>query len=111
MGAKGGDSEWYGYCVDDPVNRVDAWGLWSLFGSGGEKQQSSADNTEWNRTGRDDNPYCKVYPSMITGPCGAAADREGTKSFVLPLPWDPLSYIFHHGYENGWFSKKKKDNE
>ena len=27
LGAKGGDSDWYGYCVDDPVNRVDAWGL------------------------------------------------------------------------------------
>jgi len=37
MGAKGGDKDWYGYCVDDPVNRVDAWGLWSLFGSGGEE--------------------------------------------------------------------------
>ncbi|MDQ7836855.1 MAG: hypothetical protein RDU24_15875, partial [Humidesulfovibrio sp.] len=24
---KGGDSDWYGYCVDDPVNRVDVWGL------------------------------------------------------------------------------------
>ena len=22
-----GDSDWYGYCVDDPVNRVDVWGL------------------------------------------------------------------------------------
>ena len=30
---KGGDPDWYGYCVDDPVNRVDVWGLeWSLFG-------------------------------------------------------------------------------
>jgi len=27
LGAKGGDSDWYGYCVDDRVNRVDAWGL------------------------------------------------------------------------------------
>lgn len=27
MGAMGGDDDWYGYCVDDPVNRVDAWGL------------------------------------------------------------------------------------
>jgi len=27
MGAKGGDKDWYGYCVDDPVNRMDAWGL------------------------------------------------------------------------------------
>ncbi|MDQ7836107.1 MAG: RHS repeat-associated core domain-containing protein, partial [Humidesulfovibrio sp.] len=27
LGKKGGDSDWYGYCVDDPVNRVDVWGL------------------------------------------------------------------------------------
>ena len=55
-------SDWYGYCVDDPVNRVDAWGLWSLFGFGGEEQKSGEGNTEQNRTGRDDNLYCKVYP-------------------------------------------------
>jgi len=30
LGAKGGDKDWYGYCVDDPVNRVDAWGLWAV---------------------------------------------------------------------------------
>jgi len=27
LGKKGGDEDWYGYCVDDPVNRVDVWGL------------------------------------------------------------------------------------
>ncbi|MDQ7834233.1 MAG: RHS repeat-associated core domain-containing protein [Humidesulfovibrio sp.] len=27
LGKKGGDNDWYGYCVDDPVNRVDVWGL------------------------------------------------------------------------------------
>ncbi len=27
LGKKGGDKDWYGYCVDDPVNRVDVWGL------------------------------------------------------------------------------------
>jgi len=27
MGERGGDKDWYGYCVDDPVNRVDVWGL------------------------------------------------------------------------------------
>jgi len=27
LGKKGGDSDWYGYCVDDPVNRGDVWGL------------------------------------------------------------------------------------
>lgn len=30
MGARGGDSDWYGYCVDDPVNRVDVWGLFTF---------------------------------------------------------------------------------
>jgi len=30
MGAKGGDKDWYGYCVDDPVNRVDVWGLFTF---------------------------------------------------------------------------------
>jgi len=29
LGKKGGDKDWYGYCVDDPVNRVDVWGLFS----------------------------------------------------------------------------------
>ncbi len=27
MGAKGGAKDLYGYCVDDPVNRLDVWGL------------------------------------------------------------------------------------
>jgi hypothetical protein len=94
------------------VNRVDVWGLWSLFGSGGEEQKSSEGKTEQGRTGRDDNPYCKVYPCDDNGTMqGDYKPIEGTKSFVLQLPWDPLSYIFHHGYENGWFGKKKKDNE
>ncbi len=32
LGKKGGDTDWYGYCVDDPVNRMDMWGLWSIGG-------------------------------------------------------------------------------
>ncbi len=27
---KGGDTDYYGYCVDDPVNRVDVWGLFTF---------------------------------------------------------------------------------
>jgi len=27
LGEKGGDNDWYGYCLDDPVNRADVWGL------------------------------------------------------------------------------------
>lgn len=37
LGAKGGDRDWYGYCVDAPVNRMDVWGLEeSPFDFGGE---------------------------------------------------------------------------
>jgi len=27
MDAKGGNKDLYGYCIDDPVNQLDAWGL------------------------------------------------------------------------------------
>ncbi len=29
IGDKGGDPDWYGYCLDDPVNGVDPLGLWA----------------------------------------------------------------------------------
>ncbi|MDP2847584.1 MAG: RHS repeat-associated core domain-containing protein [Humidesulfovibrio sp.] len=48
LGAKGGDSDWYGYCVDDPVNRADAWGLEST--SEGQRDGSYEDcmsSTRW----------------------------------------------------------------
>jgi len=31
LGNKGGDPDWYGYCLDDPVNGVDPLGLMGLF--------------------------------------------------------------------------------
>jgi RHS repeat-associated protein len=31
IGDKGGDPDWYGYCLDDPVNGVDPLGLMGLF--------------------------------------------------------------------------------
>jgi RHS repeat-associated protein len=34
MGDAGGDLDWYGYCLDDPVNGVDPLGLVSEFGPG-----------------------------------------------------------------------------
>jgi len=27
LGEKGGDNDWYGYCLDAPINRADVWGL------------------------------------------------------------------------------------
>lgn len=94
MGAKGGDKDWYGYCVDDPVNRVDAWGLWSLFGFGAEEQKSGEGTTEQSRTARDDNPYCKVYPcddnGTMQGDYKPIDIHPGAKPFLLdfsvPVP-------------------------
>jgi len=58
IGARGGDKDWYGYCVDDPVNRVDAWGLWTVnaggtasasgFGVGGTASTSIGRDGEGN---------------------------------------------------------------
>ena len=32
IGEAGGDEDWYGYCLDDPVNGIDPLGLWSWGG-------------------------------------------------------------------------------
>ncbi|WFS64215.1 RHS repeat-associated core domain-containing protein [Pseudodesulfovibrio thermohalotolerans] len=34
IGDKGGDPDWYGYCLDDPVNGVDPLGLFQIIGDG-----------------------------------------------------------------------------
>lgn len=34
IGDKGGDSDWYGYCLDDPVNGLDPLGLFQIIGDG-----------------------------------------------------------------------------
>ncbi|SKA98694.1 hypothetical protein SAMN02745704_02942, partial [Paucidesulfovibrio gracilis DSM 16080] len=39
LGAAGGDPDWYGYCLDDPVNAVDKTGLHGKF----EKKDSVND--------------------------------------------------------------------
>jgi hypothetical protein len=61
MGAKSGDKDWYGYCVDDPVNRVDVWGLESEGANSGDKPYYC----RWSNvttTGR-----CKVITSRLKG--------------------------------------------
>ena len=98
LGAKGGDRDWYGYCVDDPVNRVDVWGLFSLFGFdfGGDSQDKPSTGT-----GRDDNPYCKVHPcddnGTMQGDYKPIDIHPGAEPFLLdnsfPLP-DILTGMF-----------------
>ncbi|CCH49900.1 RHS repeat domain-containing protein [Pseudodesulfovibrio piezophilus] len=40
IGDKGGDPDWYGYCLDDPVNGVDPLGLEGGFWGGMKKNRS-----------------------------------------------------------------------
>ena len=34
IGFAGGDTDLFGYVLNDPINAVDPWGLWSVFGGG-----------------------------------------------------------------------------
>ena len=51
LGAGGGDPDWYGYCVDDPVNRVDAWGLIDSFATKDNVEHQDCINSaqSWKR--------------------------------------------------------------
>lgn len=51
MGAKGGDNDWYGYCVGDPVNRVDAWKIEGEK-SGRGAHKLPAPSSFWDTPGR-----------------------------------------------------------
>ena len=108
LGAKGGDKDWYGYCVDDPVNRVDVCGLWSLFGadSGGARAEKSSSGDEsgnkpyfcnWAKC--DDNGTMQGDYKPIEG-------REGVPPFMFQLPLDPIVDAFYIPWKNGWFDKE-----
>jgi hypothetical protein len=112
MDAKGGDSDWYGYCVDDPVNRVDVWGLEDApFDFGGEGR-TPADGPKygnfcgsnwtggWNPKQHGGKPgpmgttdsldeKCRSH-DFCWGDCDSSTDRESCKqdcntSFVEKL--------------------------
>jgi RHS repeat-associated protein len=51
MGDAGGDPDWYGYCLDDPVNGIDPLGLFQVLGEG---------------------PGGRIVGSMIEGAAGGA---------------------------------------
>jgi len=54
IGDAGGDTDWYGYCVDDPVNRVDVWGLKTFnVGVSGSATGSGGGGTVSTSMGRD----------------------------------------------------------
>lgn len=53
IGAAGGDSDWYGYCLDDPVNGMDPTGLQSLEFDGRQLKWYDVNGEQtdaWNAT-------------------------------------------------------------
>jgi len=49
LGAAGGDKDWYGYCLDDPVNMFDPLGLYADFDSENNDPQSAAETQNDNQ--------------------------------------------------------------
>jgi RHS repeat-associated protein len=91
MGAKGGDDDWYGYCVDDPVNRVDAWGLESEGANSGDKPYYC----RWSKC--DDNGTLQGDYKPIEGDKAAlpflldfSVPVGGKRYTILPSEIDPF---------------------
>jgi RHS repeat-associated protein len=69
IGDKGGDSDWYGYCLDDPVNGVDPMGLSSF----GDLYDDAAETVEEALSWRD------VYIGRANdGACEKCLQLDGT---------------------------------
>ncbi|WP_081650672.1 RHS repeat-associated core domain-containing protein [Paucidesulfovibrio longus] len=76
IGAAGGDSEWYGYCSDDPVNGRDPQGLET--------------NSTQERTCEEKNPYCKgnecTEECQVTGTYQPITERDAREILEFPIP-------------------------
>jgi RHS repeat-associated protein len=83
LGDAGGDSDWYGYCLDDPVNGVDPTGLFAGVLAPFIKQAAEGtsdfvrnycDMKEANTIGADKYFHCKAnYEASKRGPGSKAA--------------------------------------
>ncbi|SOB59839.1 protein of unknown function [Pseudodesulfovibrio profundus] len=83
IGDAGGDNDWYGYCLDDPVNGIDPLGLFvgslAPFVRQGAEGSSDfvrnyTDMREANTVGADKYFHCKAnYEASKRGPGGKAA--------------------------------------
>jgi len=78
LSAKGGDKDWYGYCVDDPVNRVDAWGL-ATINVGGTVSASGfgVGGTASGSFGCDEEGNCAAQGTVGAGPAAGYSVSGG----------------------------------
>jgi len=101
MGAKGGDKDWYGYCVDDPVNRVDTWGLWT-FNVGGTASANGfgVGGTASGSVGRDGEGNWAWQGTVGAGPnAGYGASIGGFGQATNATRMDDLA---GEGTQAGW---------
>jgi len=75
MGAKGGDKDWYGYCVDDPVNRVDVWGCGLSSASGPRSRNRAKETRHRAEPAATTIPTARCIRAMTTGPCRGTTSR------------------------------------
>jgi len=101
MGAKGGDSDWYGYCVDDPVNRVDVWGLWTAnAGVSGSASGFGVGGTASTSIGRDGEGNWSWQNTVGAGPnAGYGASIGGFGQATNATRMDDLA---GEGTQAGW---------
>ncbi len=92
----GGDKDWYGYCVDDPVNRVDVWGLWSFDFDEGD---APSNNGSWESG--DVDPILQPLPGE-DGPAPGFGLEEGEPSAQFGMgrggpTWGNWGGLHHSG--------------
>jgi len=119
LGKKGGDDDWYGYCVDDPVNQVDVWGLEdeavsNSSGSGDPAKEAGGrivGKGIFNAAKQAQKGYKLAEAAGAAVRVGAAAARgalglgTGMLTGVL-LEYPPVQEALEDGWE--WFDKNYK---
>jgi hypothetical protein len=120
---KGGDSDWYGYCLDDPVNRVDVWGLEAEDAEKGGKPYYcglSGGVCDENGTLQGDYKPIDIHegalpflidptvplPKKITDAVGMT-DKDDPKELRVPVMFDPLVEPFMRYHERNSSDKTK----
>jgi RHS repeat-associated protein len=101
MGEKGGDKDWYGYCVNDPVNRVDMWGLWTVnAGVSGSASGFGVGGTASGSVGRDGEGNWALQGTVGAGPsAGYGASIAGFGQATNATHMDDLA---GKGSQVGW---------
>ena len=101
LGKKGGDNDWYGYCLDDPINRADVWGLWTVnVGGTASASGFGVGGTLSGSIGRDGEGNWAAQGTVGAGPAaGYSASVGGFSQATNATRMDDLA---GKGTQAGW---------